>query len=197
VTVFSAATLLFLVMDPFGNIPIFLSILEPYDARRRLVIIARELLIALAVLLLFLFAGQYILDALKISESSLTAAGGVILFLIALRMIFPRVGGVMEHGGDDDGEPLVVPLAIPLIAGPSAMASVMFIMSSDPSRAGVWAGAVFLAWLLSGTVLMLAVRFSRLLGRRGLTAIQRLMGMILTAIAINMMLSGIREFFAL
>jgi multiple antibiotic resistance protein len=197
VTVFSAATLLFLVMDPFGNIPIFLSILEPYDARRRLVIIARELLIALAVLLLFLFAGQYILDALKISESSLTAAGGVILFLIALRMIFPRAGGVMEHGGDDDGEPLVVPLAIPLIAGPSAMASVMFIMSSDPSRAGVWAGAVFLAWLLSGTVLMLAVRFSRLLGRRGLTAIQRLMGMILTAIAINMMLSGIREFFAL
>lgn len=197
-TVFSAATLLFLVMDPFGNIPIFLSILEPYSAARRLRIIARELLIALAVLMTFLFAGQYILAALHISESSLTAAGGVILFLIALRMIFPKAGGVMEHGaGDDDGEPLVVPLAIPLIAGPSAMASVMFIMSSDPSRAPIWAGAVFLAWLLTGTVLMLAVRFSRWLGRRGLTAIQRLMGMILTAIAINMMMTGIREFFAL
>lgn len=197
-TVFSAATLLFLVMDPFGNIPIFLSILEPYSAARRLRIIARELLIALAVLMTFLFAGQYILAALHISESSLTAAGGVILFLIALRMIFPKAGGVMEHGaGDDGGEPLVVPLAIPLIAGPSAMASVMFIMSSDPSRAPIWAGAVFLAWLLTGTVLMLAVRFSRWLGRRGLTAIQRLMGMILTAIAINMMMTGIREFFAL
>lgn len=197
-TVFSAATLLFLVMDPFGNIPIFLSILEPYSAARRLRIIARELLIALAVLMTFLFAGQYILAALHISESSLTAAGGVILFLIALRMIFPRAGGVMEHDtGDDDEEPLVVPLAIPLIAGPSAMASVMFIMSSDPSRAPVWAGAVFLAWLLTGTVLMLAVRFSRWLGRRGLTAIQRLMGMIRTAIAINMMMTGIREFFAL
>lgn len=195
-TVFSAATLLFLVMDPFGNIPIFLSILEPYSAARRLRIIVRELLVALAVLLLFLFAGQFILDALHISGASLTAAGGVILFLIALRMIFPRAGGVMEHGGDD-GEPLVVPLAIPLIAGPSAMASVMFIMSSDPSRAGVWAVAVVLAWLLTATVLVLAVRFSRLLGRRGLTAIQRLMGMILTAIAINMMLTGIREFFAL
>ena len=194
-TVFSAATLLFLVMDPFGNIPIFLSILEPYSAARRLRIILRELLIALAVLLLFLFAGQYILDALNIAEPSLTAAGGVILFLIALRMIFPRAGGVLEHGEGD--EPLVVPLAIPLIAGPSALASVMFIMSSDPSRAGVWAGAVFGAWLLTGTVLMLAVRFSRWLGRRGLTAIQRLMGMILTAIAINMMMTGIRDFFAL
>lgn len=184
-------------MDPFGNIPIFLSILEPFEARRRLRIIARELLIALGVLLLFLFAGQYILDALNISGASLTAAGGVILFLIALRMIFPRAGGVMEHGGEAEGEPLVVPLAIPLIAGPSAMASVMFIMSSDPSRAGAWAAAVVGAWLLTATVLMLAVRFSRLLGRRGLTAIQRLMGMILTAIAINMMLTGIREFFAL
>lgn len=183
-------------MDPFGNIPIFLSILEPYSAARRLRIIAREMLVALAVLLLFLFAGQYILDALGISEPSLTAAGGVILFLIALRMIFPRAGGVMEHG-EGDGEPLVVPLAIPLIAGPSALASVMFIMSSDPSRAGVWAGAVFLAWLLTGGVLMLAVRFSRWLGRRGLTALQRLMGMILTAIAINMMMTGIRAFFAL
>lgn len=196
-TVLSAATLLFLVMDPFGNIPIFLSILERYSAPQRLRIIARELMIALAVLMLFLFAGQYILDALGISESSLTAAGGVILFLIALRMVFPKAGGVMEHDPNDDSEPLVVPLAIPLIAGPSAMASVMFIMSSDPMRAPIWAGAVFLAWLLTGTVLMLAVRFSRLLGRRGLTAIQRLMGMILTAIAINMMMTGIREFFAL
>ena len=195
-TVFSAATLLFLVMDPFGNIPIFLSILEPYSAARRLRIIVRELLIALGILLLFLFAGQFILDALHISGSSLTAAGGVILFLIALRMIFPRAGGVMEHGGDD-GEPLIVPLAIPLIAGPSALASVMFIMSSDPARVGVWTVSVLLAWLLTATVLVLAVRFSRLLGRRGLTAIQRLMGMILTAIAINMMLTGIREFFAL
>ncbi len=184
-------------MDPFGNIPIFLSILEPYSAARRLRIIAREMLIALAVLMTFLFAGQYILDALGISEPSLTAAGGVVLFLIALRMIFPRAGGVMEHSAEDDGEPLVVPLAIPLIAGPSAMASVMLIMGSDPARAGVWAGAVFSAWLLTGSVLMLAVRFSRFLGRRGLTAIQRLMGMILTAIAINMMLTGIREFFAL
>ncbi len=196
-TILSAATLLFLVMDPFGNIPIFLSILEPYSAARRLRIILRELLIALAVLLLFLFAGQYILDALGISESSLTAAGGVILFLIALRMIFPRAGGggMVEHSSED--EPLVVPLAIPLIAGPSALASVMFIMSSDPARAGVWAGAVFTAWLLTGGVLLLAVRFSRWLGRRGLTAIQRLMGMILTAIAINMMMTGIRDFFAL
>lgn len=195
-TVLSAATLLFLVMDPFGNIPIFLSLLEPYSPARRLRIIVRELLIALGILFVFLFAGQYILDALHISGSSLTAAGGVILFLIALRMIFPRAGGVMEHGADD-GEPLIVPLAIPLIAGPSALASVMFIMSSDPARAGVWAVAVFLAWLFTATVLVLAVRFSKLLGRRGLTAIQRLMGMILTAIAINMILTGIREFFAL
>ncbi len=115
-------------------------------------------------MLLFLFAGQFILDALGISESSLTAAGGVILFLIALRMIFPRAGGggIVEYSSED--ELLVAPLAVPLIAGPSALASVMFVMCSDPSRAGVWAGAVFLAQLLTGGVLVLAVRFSRWLG---------------------------------
>ena len=182
-------------MDAFGNIPIFLSVLKPYSRARQLRITIREMLIALAVLLLFLFGGRYILNALHITEASLTAAGGVILFLIALRMIFPQ-DGATEHSSEDD-EPLIVPLAIPLIAGPSALASVMFIMSSDPSRAGVWASAVFIAWVLTGSVLLLAVQFSRFLGPRILTAAQRLTGMILTAIAISMIMTGIRDFFAL
>ena len=181
-------------MDPFGNIPIFLSILKPYSTARQLRITAREMLIALAVLLLFLFGGRYILNALNITDAALTAAGGVTLFLIALRMIFPQ--GDETERSPEVAEPLVVPLAIPLVAGPSALASVMFIMSTDPSRAVVWAGAVVAAWLLTGGVLLLAVRFSRFLGPHLLTAAQRLTGMILTAIAISMIMTGIRDFFA-
>ena len=194
-TVFSAALLLFLVMDPFGNVPLFLSVLRPVAPERRRKVIARELIIALGVLIVFLFCGRFLLEAIGVTESSLTVAGGVILFLIALRMVFPPPGGAyaadVEEGG---GEPLVVPLAIPFVAGPSALASVLFIMSSDPTRCPEWLAAVFLAWAVSGVVLLLSVNIERLLGRRALVAIERLMGMVLTAIATTMILTGIGEF---
>ncbi len=197
-TFFSAALLLFLVMDPFGNVPVFLSVLRPVAPERRRGVIARELLIALGFILLFLFAGRYVLAAIGISEATLTVAGGVILFLIALRMVFPPPGGIfaadVEEGG---GEPFLVPLAIPLVAGPSVLASVLFIMSSDPQRWPEWLAAVLLAWGVSGAVLLLSTDLARLLKRRGLVAIERLMGMVLTAIAIKMILSGIADFFGL
>lgn len=123
-TIFSAAFLLFLVMDPFGNVPLFLSVLSPIAAERRRRVIIRELLLALAALIIFLFLGRYILSAIGVSESILTTAGGVILFLIALRMIFPPVRGPYPVYMDDSAEePILVPLAIPLLAGPSALAS--------------------------------------------------------------------------
>lgn len=197
-TLFSAALLLFLVMDPFGNVPIFLSVLRPVAPERRRKVIARELVFALLFLIAFLFGGRYLLDAIGISETSLTVAGGVILFLIALRMVFPSPGGVFAADAEDlDGEPVLVPLAVPLVAGPSALASVLFIMSSDPSRWPEWLAAVGLAWGVVGAVLLLSVDLARLLGRRGLTAIERLMGMVLTAIATKMVLTGVGEFFSL
>ena len=194
-TIFSAALLLFLVMDPLGNIPFFLTALKDVDARRQKTIIIPELLIALFVLVLFLFAGQYILKILQISEPSLTIAGGIILFLIAIRMIFPTSNGIFEQ--TVAGEPFIVPLAIPYIAGPSALASVLFIMSREPERWLDWLFALIAAWFISGVIIFLSSGLRRYLGERGLIAIERLMGMILTAIAVQMFMTGITQFLAL
>lgn len=197
-TLFSAALLLFLVMDPFGNVPLFLSVLAPVAPARRRRVIARELVIALGFLLVFLFAGPLILAAIGISEATLTVAGGVTLFLIALRMVFPPPGGAFAHDVEEGGEePFLVPLAVPFIAGPSALAAVLFIVNTDPQRWPVWLGAIALAWAASGTVLLLSPDIARLLKRRGLVAVERLMGMVLTAIATKLILTGIASFFAL
>ncbi len=194
-TIFSAALLLFLVMDPFGNVPVFLSVLRPVKQERRRWVIARELLIALGFLVVFLFGGQYLLAAIGISESSVTVAGGIILFLIALRMVFPSPGGVFAEDAEQASDaPILVPLAVPLVAGPSALASVLFLMSKDPTR---WLEALVGAWAATGVVLLLAPNLSRLLGDRGLVATERLMGMVLTAIASKMVLGGVAEFFGI
>ena len=197
-TIFSAALLLFLVMDPFGNVPLFLSVLNPIAAERRRRVIIRELLLALAALIRFLFLGRYILSAIGVSESILTTAGGVILFLIALRMIFPPVRGPYPVYMDDSAEePILVPLAIPLLAGPSALASVLFLMSSDPDRWPHWLAAVLIACAMTATVLLFSSSLARLIKKRGLIAIERLMSMVLTAIAIKMILTGIGHFFGI
>lgn len=197
-TIFSAALLLFLVMDPFGNVPVFLSVLRPVKQERRRWVIARELLIALGFLVVFLFGGQYLLAAIGISESSVTVAGGIILFLIALRMVFPSPGGVFAEDAEQASDaPILVPLAVPLVAGPSALASVLFIMSKDPTRWLEWLAALVGAWAATGAVLLLAPNLSRLLGTRGLVATERLMGMVLTAIASKMVLGGVAEFFGI
>jgi multiple antibiotic resistance protein len=189
-TLVSAFVLLFLVMDPFGNVPVFLAALSPVAPERRRLVIARELLIALGVLVVFLFAGPALLDGLGISEPALSIAGGIILFLIALRMIFPpSPQQVMAE--DLDGEPFIVPLAIPFVAGPSAMASVMLLVSGDPARRPVWLAALVLAWAATALILLLANRLSRFLGRRGLVAMERLMGMVLTALAVEMFVRGL------
>ena len=191
-SIFSAALLLFLVMDPFGNIPFFLTALKNVDEHRQRRIIIRELLIALFVLVLFLFAGQYILKILQISEPSLTIAGGIILFLIAIKMIFPTSGGEFEE--TIGGEPFIVPLAIPYVAGPSALVAVLFIMSREPERWLEWLFALVLAWFTSGVIIVLSSGLRRYLGERGLIAIERLMGMILTTIAVQMFMTGIHQF---
>lgn len=194
-TILSATLLLFLVIDPLGNIPFFLTTLKNVNPRRHKKIIMRELLIALIVLICFLFIGQYLLKLLQISEPSLTIAGGVILFLIALRMIFPTRDGGFEE--TIEGEPFIVPLAIPFVAGPSALATVLLIMSREPDKWLEWLFAVIAAWLISGVILYFSSGLSQYLGKRGLIAIERLMGMILTAVAIQVLMTGITQFLKL
>ncbi len=193
--IISAATLLFLVMDPLGNIPIFLSVLEDVAPERRTRVIVRELLLAFAVLVMFLFFGQYLLGFLHLSEHSIRIAGGIILFLIALKMVFPvRRSAHAEE--EIQGEPLLVPLAIPFVAGPSAMAVVMLLASNDPGRMTDWLLALFAAWLLTSLILVSATGLKRFLGQRGLVAMERLMGMLLIALAVQMLLEGISAYLA-
>jgi multiple antibiotic resistance protein len=190
----SAVLLLFLVMDPIGNVPVFMAYLKDVKEERRLRIVARESAIALIILLGFLLFGPYLMDLLKVTRASLYISGGVLLFLIAVGMIFP---GASHFGGNGDGEsesePFIVPLAVPMIAGPSTMAMIM-IFRSGPGDLQTWFLALLIAWVLTAVILMLAPRFSRLLGQRGLRACERLMGMVLTVVAVQMFLDGVDIF---
>ncbi len=191
-TVLSAVITLILVMDPFGGIPIFLSLLKHSSARRRRMIILREMVIALGILVLFLFFGKFILSGLHISQPALNISGGVILFLIALRMIFPR--RTKEEDNGESEEPIVVPLAVPLIAGPSTLATVILLATGYPEAILSWMFALLIAWSAALLVLLSGDLLRKLLGDRVLQAIERLMGMILTTMAVQMLLSGVREF---
>ncbi len=188
----SAAILLFLVMDPLGNIPFFLASLKSVEPARQSRVVIRELATAYGIMVAFLFAGQPLLDVLRISEPALTIAGGVILFLIALRMVFPPPGRSFQE--EIEGEPFVVPLAIPYVAGPSVLATELLLMSREPERWGSWLVALSLAWAATAVILMLASKVRSYLGPRGMIAIERLMGMVLVAIAMQMFLSGVEKY---
>ena len=188
----SAFVLLFLVLDPLGNLPVVASLLKQVDTKRRARVVARECLIAYLILLAFMFGGRQFLDVMHLSEISLSIAGGVILFMIAINMVFKSTESVF--GESLDHEPFIVPLAIPLIAGPSALATVMLMVSREPAKLGVWVGAMTAAMLVSATLLILGEKIEKLLGKRAMEAIERLMGLILTAIAVEMLLGGIKQF---
>ncbi|MBI3043486.1 MAG: MarC family protein [Betaproteobacteria bacterium] len=188
----SAVVILLLVMDPVGNIPLFVSVLRRVEPEQRARVILRECAIAFAVLIVFVLFGVSILGVFGISDPSLTIAGGVILFLIALRMIFRTPEGIF--GDPLEGEPFIVPLATPAIAGPAAMATVVLLVSRNPQRIVEWIAVVTVAMLVTVIVLVSAERIARLAGQRGLLAFERLMGLILTAIAVEMLLRGIETF---
>lgn len=195
VTILSAALLLFLILDPLGNIPVFLSVLKPLTPARQRIVLARELLIALIVLMGFLWAGKYALEMMHLRQESVAIAGGIVLFLIGIRMIFPRPEGLM--GEIPDGEPFIVPLAIPLVAGPSGMAAVMLMGSNEPTRLADWSLALVIAWVGTAAILFSATLLYRWLGMRVLTALERLMGMLLVAISVQMVLDGIGTYLKL
>ena len=186
----SAAVLLFLVMDPMGNVPFFMAALKTVEPARQRRVVVRELLIALGVMVFFLFAGRFLLQVLQISEPALTIAGGVILFLIALRMVFPSTERTMQEVVL--GEPFIVPLAIPYVAGPSLLATELLLMSREPNRWPEWLLALVLVWLVSSVLIYSGSSMRRFLGERGMIAIERLMGMVLITVSIQMLLTGLR-----
>jgi multiple antibiotic resistance protein len=191
----SAAITLFLIMDPLGNLPVFMSVLKTIEPKRRRLVLARELLFSLIIMFTFLFSGQVVLDFLNVRQESVSIAGGIILFLIGLKMIFPQPGGVT--GLTPGEEPFIVPLAIPMVAGPSVLAALILLANQDHSRMLDWSMALGAAWFASAAILMLSSTLHRLLGERGLTAIERLMGMILIMISIQMLLDGIGKYYSL
>ena len=191
---FSAAVMLFLIMDPLGNLPVFLSILRHIDPKRRRKVMVRELLFSLAIMMLFLFVGQQILGFLNLRQEAVSIAGGIILFLIAIKMFFPSEGGVTGLAAGE--EPFLVPMAIPMIAGPSILASLMLLANQEPSRMVDWSLALFMAWAASAVILMFYEVFNKLLGERGLTAVERLMGMLLVMISVQMLLDGVHHYLA-
>lgn len=191
----SAAVMLFLIMDPLGNLPIFMSVLKMIEPKRRRFILVRELLFALVILYVFLFSGQAVLDFLNVKQETVSIAGGIILFLIALKMIFP-VKGASPIGLAAGEEPYIVPLAIPLIAGPSTLAALILLSNQSPDRMGDWALALGAAWIVSAAILLFSGVFHRILGERGLAAMECLMGMILVMIAIQMFLNGVGTYFS-
>jgi MarC family membrane protein len=190
--VLSAAFLLLLVLDPFGNLPIVVSSLAGVAPARRRAVVLRECVFAYGILLGFMAGGRAFLEFLQLSETSLAIAGGIILFLIALRMVFHHPEGIF--GDTLDSEPFLVPLAIPAIAGPSAIATVMLMASRDPSRIGGWILSLSAAMAVTTIVLLGADRLQRFLGERGVRALARLMGLVLTAIAVQMLLNGVSAF---
>lgn len=190
--ILTAATTLFLIMDPLGNVPVFISLLKNVAPERRRLVLIRELVIAYLVMLAFLLSGQHLLKFLSLKQESISIAGGIVLFLIALRMIFPQEGGIM--GEQTEGEPFIVPLAIPMIAGPSTLAALMLMAQSAPKRMTSWVMALTAAWIVTATILLASPLFFRLLRQRGLTAMERLMGMLLVMMSVQMFLNGLGEY---
>jgi MarC family membrane protein len=188
----SAFIVLALVMDAFGNVPIVNAMLASVAPGRRRRIILRECLIAFATLALFMLFGRKLLELMQLSEASLSIAGGIILFMIAIRMVFGNPEGAF--GPQPQGEPFIVPLAVPLIAGPSALATVMLMATREPARLGMWLAALLAAIAFTSVVLLAGESLQRRMGERAVKAIERLMGLILTVIAIEMLLGGIRAF---
>ena len=185
----SATILLLLITDPLGNIPMFVNSLRAVAPERRAKVIVREVFIAFCILLAFMFVGESFLKAMNLSDVSLQIAGAVVLFLIALRMIFPptdRVNNLTTR------EPLIVPLAIPALAGPSALATVLLLVSQAPDRRLEWIGALSVTMLVCAVVLLLAERLQRWVGDSVVSAFERLMGLILVAISIEMFIQGLK-----
>lgn len=190
-TLLTLTVMLFLIMDPIGNISSFLNLLQEMPPERRNKILLREMLIALAIMIIFNYVGEFIFSTLHISEITLRLTSGAILFLVAIKILFPSIDSVRANL--PTGEPFVTPLAIPLIAGPALLATIMLFAHFESSQT-VMLGAILLAWLLAVIVLLMGARLQKILGTNALIACERLMGMVLVLLAIQRFLEGIQQF---
>lgn len=185
---------LILVMDPFGNIPLFITALKRVPTERRTKVLVRELVIALIIMMAFLFAGAKMLAWLGIAKYSLGVSGGIVLFIMSIKLVFNSLGDEQTQINQKDEEPFVVPLAIPLIAGPASLSMLLIMSAGAPSKVISLFVAVLIASFLNGVVLLLSFPLSNILGRRGLIALERLTGLLMVLISVNMMMGGISEF---
>ncbi len=190
--IFSTAILLFMIMDPLGNMPVFLSVITSVPEERRRRVLVREMLISLLVMVSFLFLGGQMMDVMGLRQESVAIGGGLVLLLIALRMVFPSKDGVL--GVQPEGEPIVVPLAIPCIAGPSVLATLMVITHQFPGHPFQWLSSVFLAWGATAMIMIFSDKLLTILGKKGIIALERLMGMILVILSVQLFLDGVIGF---
>ena len=190
----STVILLFIVIDPVGLAPMIQGMLKKYSSAQQKAILTRELVFALSLLLLFFFSGKFLLNLLGLEPSTLSISGGILLFLVALGMVFPAKDMLSSSGrADGKDEPFIVPIAMPLMAGPSSLSIIMLHASQTPDSISqmTYAGAILTAWFLSGMVLFIAQKFLRLLGEKGTIALERMMGMVLIMISVQMFMNGL------
>lgn len=191
-SIFALSFSFFLLMDPIGNVPLYITILDPIPQQRRKKIIIREMMISLFIILLFAFLGEGILNLLKITPSTLSISGGILLFLIAIKMIFSSESAENPIF-ESKKEPFIVPLAVPLVAGPSILAAVMIYAKKEQSLA-ILVLSILIAWIASFIILILSDELRKILKENALLALQRLMGLILTLIAVEMFMEGLELF---
>ena len=191
--IISTSILLLFILDPFGNIPLLLSVLKNIDDSKKMPIIIRELLIGLAILILFLFFGEKILDIFGLEQQAITIAGGIIFFIISLKMIFPDPNGKGIFTTNSEDDLLIVPIAMPMISGPGAIATVILLAKSHPNHIGSVFASILLAWAVTSIILILSPQLSKILKQKGLTAMERLMGMLLLMMSVEMFIKGVRE----
>lgn len=192
-SLFNISLILLLIMDPIGNISSYLYMTKDLDPKRHNLIIFREMLIALGVMILFHFLGDYLFDFLSLSEATVRLSSGVILFLIAIKILFPSQTSLRANL--PKGEPFIFPLAVPLIAGPGLMATIMLFSNLDTLK-DLMLPAIAIAWLASVIILYFSNYIKRVLGNNGLMASERLIGMVLVLIAVQRFLEGILVFWA-
>lgn len=190
-----SALLLFLVVDPFGNLPFVLAVIGEVSSSRYRRIVIREVLLALLVLVVFALVGEQVLGYLDIEQASLAVAGGVILFLISLKMIFRTAADIFDDSYSDD--PFLVPIAVPSLAGPSAITAVMLLGTQQHVGFATLLFALAIVFAVACAIFLLGRRISRYLGQRGVHAMEKLMGLLLNLVAVNMILVGVKEFLAI
>ncbi|NIH41272.1 MAG: YhgN family NAAT transporter [Buchnera aphidicola (Periphyllus aceris)] len=193
----STTILLVLIMDPLGNLPIFMTILKNFDSKRRRIIIIKEMLVALLIMFTFLFSGENILSFLNLKTETVSISGGIILFFIAIKMIFPNdeSNENNENNISTKDEPFLVPLAIPLVAGPSVLATLMLLSHQNSSCIKSLILSLIIAWLVTLIILLMSDIFLKIFGKKVVNVLERLMGLILIMLSTQMFLDGIKKWF--